>query len=175
MSEKSPTRPEAPGQPIYGYTALAVPADVQNDLKKIVPPRYPAFKGQHITLSLDASSASPKTHAEIAYFKNTRVEIYGIADDGHAVQCLLARVNGEEKDATARPYHLTWSLDTDADVPAAYNDGKKATKARSGHSVYVASRDEFKTFFDNVIPFELSARFYRFSGSNPIPVNPSLK
>ena len=169
MTASQPQRPADVMVP--GYIALAVPEEIQEQLKVVLKPHYPVFKGNHVTLRLGAKNPSVETDSFIGQFQNAQIEIYGVADDDLAVQCFLVRVNGAEADQAGRPYHLTWSINPDMDVPAVYNRNKKPSKAKSMHAAFVAAQPEFRTMWEHTMPFYLSATFYpeKTAVSGPLP------
>jgi hypothetical protein len=139
------------------------------------PLTHPNFVGEHVTLELGKKQSSPETAVTIAKYQNAEVTVYGLADDGHAVQCLLVSVNGEKINPTnSVPYHITWSLDRDAEVPGAYNRNGRPSKARPTHAGYVAQQQNFITLLPEVLPLKLSAKFYPDENS-PVVTAPTLR
>jgi hypothetical protein len=157
-----PNRPLQAENTIAGNIALALSPEARTQLMAAVEPLYPTFAGEHITLILGAKHPSERTSEDISRFQNARVEIYGVANDSHAVQCLLVRVNDEERDAKGRPYHLTWSINMEAEAPGEYNKDGKPSRIGFRHAAYVAAQERFIIGWAavDVKNFTFSARFY---------------
>src|ERR1700722_7444095 len=153
---------EAATESAIGYVALHVPKEINERLKTLVAPRYPDFRGEHIIIKTGVHHPSPETDALIDNFRNAKVELYGVADDGLAIQCFMARVNGESINPMGKRYHLTWALDTAKDVPESYNADGSPGKVEAKHSGYIAAREEFVKYWSqtSIVTLTLSAKFY---------------
>jgi len=148
--------------PIAGYIALEISSDIQARLRSLFPPKYDSIKGDHVTLALGMSEVSPETQAVIQNFHEAQVEVYGTADDDFAVQALLVSVNGEICDPKGRPYHITVSVNSQATVPAEYNDDNAPSPAKARHAAYVSGKQECLTLWEDhqKIRMCLSAKFF---------------
>ncbi|MDD3371325.1 MAG: Ig-like domain-containing protein [Alphaproteobacteria bacterium] len=166
--DPQPARPQT-SKPHPGNVALAVTKEIKARLQETLEPRYPKAIGEHITLKNGVKFQTPEAEAEQAKFQNAAVEAYASADDGR-IQSILVRVNGAEINPNnGRPYHITWSLDPDADVPAHYNKNGKPSKAKPVHAGVIAGMPEYVTPMDEPIRFTLSAAFFPEASAAPAP------
>ncbi|MCB9991131.1 MAG: hypothetical protein H6867_07095 [Rhodospirillales bacterium] len=95
------------------YTAFILTKEARQALIDRFPPAYPVVKANHITHRYGADGFGD-------LFQPKKIEVVGMVDDGNGLQALIVTVNGEQSRPDGWPYHITWSLDPDKEVPDQY-------------------------------------------------------
>jgi hypothetical protein len=90
-------------------------------------PAYPAVKADHITHRFGVDDFEDLHWAD-------RIEIIGLADDGHGIQALLVRVDGETERPDGGHYHITLSLDPNKLIPPFLRDDEGPIPYEAKHA-----------------------------------------
>ena len=93
------------------YTAYVLNDKKRETLLDIFEPAFSKVLAHHITLIFNAQSDTPIPPIE-------SVEITHFVTDNNGIEALVVSVNGESIREDGSYYHITWSLDPEAALPA---------------------------------------------------------
>ena len=96
------------------YSCYKLDAESKENLMRLFPPKYPAVRYDHLTISMLTGKAPCPKPAE-------SVEVVGVADDGNGIQALIAKVNGSIRRTDGSIWHITASFDPEKKAPAIFD------------------------------------------------------
>jgi len=84
------------------FSGFRLSSESKNKLKKIFPPKYSSFIGDHITFEYPSN---------IVPYTPKVVQVVGYADDKSGLEALVVKIDGSIYRPDHKTYHITWSLD----------------------------------------------------------------
>jgi hypothetical protein len=126
-----------------GIAALELTLEEKLKLLELIPATYPDVYCDHITLGLMKQEDAEQS---IAYPQD--VKITGIADDGHGLQVLTVTLDGKNIGPKGQVLHLTYSLDSSKNSPAAFDVFAKPGKEKEKPYKPAASNGLLRQLFD---------------------------
>ena len=87
-------------------TGWKLTSDERSSLLERFPPKYENVVADHVTLRVGATPQTPLP-------REVEAEIFGRADDGDSLECLVVSIDGTADRPDGSTYHITWSLGPD--------------------------------------------------------------
>lgn len=111
-----------------GYAAYILAEDKRQTLLEVFEPEFSKAIAHHITyeFGVDMPKSMPKIE---------NVELTHHISDGNGLEVLCVKINGEETRADGKRYHITWSLDPEAELlPTLKAEDDNATTYKPRHA-----------------------------------------